>query len=85
MTIKEYIKRHFENYVEWNAKYDMWDDESFYRVWDRLEKDIDLGGIQWALEWYMDEPTLTPARSKYISTAIDNYIKKNIRPIYVNY
>lgn len=85
MTIKEYIKKYFEDHVQWNDKYNMWDDRDFWQAWDELDIDAEKGGVQWCYEWYQDEPPLTQAREKFILSAIDNYIKRNIKPIYVNY
>lgn len=84
-TLKQYINDWFEDKVSYDDVHNIYNDRDFWSAWDKLQADIDLGGIQWCFEWHMEEPPLTEERSKFINEAIDNYIKKNIQPKYVQY
>lgn len=82
MTIKQFIDKFFKDECpfDWNS-YTYYASD-FWRAWDLLESNIDTGGIQWAFEWYMDEPPLSENRTEFIRDAIDAYIRKNIMPVY---
>ena len=83
--IKDFINKWFEDRVAYDEEQEVYNNKDFWTAWDELEKDIDLGGIQWCFEWYMESPSLTETREKYIKSAIYNYIKFKIKPMYVNY
>ena len=84
MTIKQFLDKYFEDYVEYNQDKFIYVEQGFWNSWDKLEQDIDLGGIQWALEWYLDAPALSNARETFIKNAISKYIKNNLKPVYTN-
>ena len=83
--IKDFINRWFENQVRYDEVLEVYNDQDFWNAWDKLDKDMDTGGVQWCFEWYMDSPSLTDAREKYVKSAVDNYIRTKVKPIYVNY
>lgn len=84
MTIKQFLDKYFEDSVPYDDERGVYIDQSFWDAWDKIEQDIDRGGIQWALEWY-DDAYLTEDREKYICKAIYKYIQTKIKPIYINY
>ena len=83
--LKEFINKWFDDKVRYAEDLGVYYDQDFWNAWDELEKDIDLGGIQWCFEWYMESPSLTDAREKYIKSAVDNYIRTKVKPMYINY
>ena len=89
MTIKQYLDKYFEDYVSGdytnssNPVY-VYNEQSFWDAWNKLEQDIDLGGLQWALEWRLDEPALSAQRKQFVLNSIEKYIKNNLKPIYTN-
>ena len=83
--IKDFINRWFENQVRYDEVLEVYNDQDFWNAWDKLDKDMDTGGVQWCFEWYMDSPSLTETREKYIKSAVYNYIRNKIKPMYVNY
>ena len=84
MTIKQYLDKYFEDYVELNKDTLVYSEQSFWDAWDKLEQDIDLGGLQWALEWRLDEAPLSAQREQFILNSIEKYIKNTLKPIYTN-
>lgn len=84
-TLKQFINDWFEDQVSYDDVREIYDDRDFWSAWDKLQADIDLGGIQWCFEWYMEEPELTPEREQLIKGAIDHYIRNHIRPRYIRY
>lgn len=84
MTIKQYLDKYFEDYVELNGDTLVYSEQSFWDAWDKLEQDIALGGIQWALEWRLDEAPLSAQRKQFILNGIEKYIKNTLKPIYTN-
>lgn len=81
MTIKQYLDKYFEDHVEYNQELDVYSEKDFYDCWDQIQEWMDKG-VQWCFD-LEDRPTFTEARNKYIDTAVNNYIKNIVKPIYL--
>lgn len=83
MTIKQYIRKYFEEKVDFDEDTGLFFEQDFWRAWDELRLNMDMG-IQWCFEWYYDQPPLTKEREAFIKKAVDNYINNNLKNICTN-